>query len=948
MAQAPSQRPIRTELYSLYPLATTVNSRRQRHGVASDRLRGPLQRHAAAIPSDPPLIQKSTTDPKTPKFEKRVCQPCVVTAGTGHLPTLRARATGPSPPKKIVSPMRGNGGNPTPLPRPDVGRREQVLVNGVKDGPPEGRSCIIRRRRFLVEKSVVAKPLPKHIKVMQWSLDGDNDVSDANRYSVYRNRSQRLRDSSIQNDLKSIRALWEYETSLPSPGQQPFRQAIRKDPLGHDELTENGAKTTHYFATSIPTTNPRCTQGQAESVKETRGINHTGHVQHRELGISSPLLRRSAPLHPRQSIGASSPIQPNTQLDSTTNLPTHVQDTPPLATSVPSPASTTSVPTPASTTEAPPQMLGSGTTADESPSRRRTSEVGTASCQNMKKEAEEIGEEDTDELKCTDGYRARLQPFLPNVESSPLAPAPNIQPESKTQFRFSSVAIRLLGKQSEGSGTETATTNSKWNACKSAFLDKCLQTISKSPNCEELKPRSITRRVTAVQGKINFSVAEAVRLVEFELREKKRSQQFRTSDSVFVTLDDELPQSNVKSVHRSIDPKATQILTPVAQRAENIESRPVDQTNKRRASRGRPSTARSTRDIEVHVPGSAMVDDTGSDSEAELPEHVGLSVKVHVTDLTISEGGNGPGEELAEPDEVDEANPTDDSKQGPSYSRRTPCTECPANPRQQEIPETQTQRSPEPEAPILSPKTVQPLQRFGRLRQLAPKVIPKARKILKIPRRQPKLSEIMYELDPDEASAADYLSRMCLLPDWKLESYRLVFSALDKENKDAISATHLCYGLQTVCGHDLKDIEIDFIAEVLDLLQDEGPNKSDTVNFKQFALAAALSETILGLDDAVRSRITLHELVAKKRKAMLMYFVDASEDCTLGVEDLGVLLDAGRVDEARKHLIMDRLEQNGDTITFMEYLAHLPLFLDLHEDMIENTFKETRRQFPTK
>lgn len=189
---------------------------------------------------------------------------------------------------------------------------------------------------------------------------------------------------------------------------------------------------------------------------------------------------------------------------------------------------------------------------------------------------------------------------------------------------------------------------------------------------------------------------------------------------------------------------------------------------------------------------------------------------------------------------------------------------------------------------------------------------------------------------------------MCLLPDTKIESYGLIFSALDPDGTGALGAAQLCCGLQTVCGHSLRNVEVDFVAEILDLLQFEGPHKSDTVNFQQFALAAALSETILDLDESVRGQISLHELVARKRKAMLLYFVDATEDCKLHLDDLNSLLDAGRVGGIQKKQILNRLEQNGDTITFMEYLAHLPLFLDLHEDIVENTFEGDRRHLHAK
>eukprot|EP00037_Helgoeca_nana_P011469 m.102997 g.102997 ORF g.102997 m.102997 type:complete len:821 (-) comp20851_c0_seq1:39-2501(-) len=212
----------------------------------------------------------------------------------------------------------------------------------------------------------------------------------------------------------------------------------------------------------------------------------------------------------------------------------------------------------------------------------------------------------------------------------------------------------------------------------------------------------------------------------------------------------------------------------------------------------------------------------------------------------------------------------------------------------------------------------------------------------KIRRSQPRLHVVLEELNPYDASIMDFLSRMCLLPDWKIQAYQTVFDSLDKKKQGGLDPLQLGIGLTAICGHSLTNREIDFVAEMLDL---SDPHRDHNVTFEEFTMAAALSEHVVDLEETVRAKINPAALISKKRKAMLMFFVDAAEDCTMHLDDLQVLLDAGRVDDDQQQTILDRLVVHGDSISFMEYLAYLPLFLDLHDDIVANTFHEERRIF---
>eukprot|EP00038_Savillea_parva_P011524 m.198106 g.198106 ORF g.198106 m.198106 type:complete len:834 (-) comp20360_c0_seq1:134-2635(-) len=205
------------------------------------------------------------------------------------------------------------------------------------------------------------------------------------------------------------------------------------------------------------------------------------------------------------------------------------------------------------------------------------------------------------------------------------------------------------------------------------------------------------------------------------------------------------------------------------------------------------------------------------------------------------------------------------------------------------------------------------------------------------------LDDVLDDLNPHSAKAFDFLSRMCILPEWKKEAYRIVFDTMDREKTESITAIHMCMGLKAICGRNLSDREIDFVAEMLDLNDPKRGGRG--INFDEFAMAAALAEHVDGLEPHVRGQIDPEELIDKKQKAMLMFFVDAEQDCTMHLDDLEMLLDAGRVAPDQKRQIVERLAAHGDSVTFLEYLAYVPLFLDLHSDICTNTFEDELRSF---
>jgi hypothetical protein len=171
----------------------------------------------------------------------------------------------------------------------------------------------------------------------------------------------------------------------------------------------------------------------------------------------------------------------------------------------------------------------------------------------------------------------------------------------------------------------------------------------------------------------------------------------------------------------------------------------------------------------------------------------------------------------------------------------------------------------------------------------------------------------------------------------------MVYDTLIQNEGGGINAEQLCSGLQTANGQPIDQAEMDFAIEVLDLLQEGGPFQSAGVSFEQFMMAGELMQCVDNLSPEVRKMISCENLAARKRQVILMFFMDADDDCTISLDALGVLMDAGRVDTRQKYFVLDQLAAHGESINLLQYLAHLPLFLNLHHDIVENTLNDERR-----
>lgn len=134
--------------------------------------------------------------------------------------------------------------------------------------------------------------------------------------------------------------------------------------------------------------------------------------------------------------------------------------------------------------------------------------------------------------------------------------------------------------------------------------------------------------------------------------------------------------------------------------------------------------------------------------------------------------------------------------------------------------------------------------------------------------------------------------------------------------------------------------EVDYALAVLGIGSEPGAEKS-LENFEEFASVVLLVEKIRGLDAFLRQTIQALNprlFQASFAKAKQLYYCnDPSCQGSIGLEVIELELRAGNVSSQRRENIMHYLGKQGlDELTFLDYLAYLPLFIHIHENVMDN------------
>eukprot|EP00730_Choanoeca_flexa_P001338 TRINITY_DN10592_c0_g1_i8.p1 TRINITY_DN10592_c0_g1~~TRINITY_DN10592_c0_g1_i8.p1 ORF type:complete len:1087 (+),score=164.07 TRINITY_DN10592_c0_g1_i8:23-3283(+) len=199
---------------------------------------------------------------------------------------------------------------------------------------------------------------------------------------------------------------------------------------------------------------------------------------------------------------------------------------------------------------------------------------------------------------------------------------------------------------------------------------------------------------------------------------------------------------------------------------------------------------------------------------------------------------------------------------------------------------------------------------------------------------EPELDELEYV-----SSTAGYLSQVTLIDERVEQRYKTVFDKADKRQTGALNEKQLSMALRSVCRPPLSDKETEFVLRVLDLMEAQGLKRD--VDFKLFTIVAALAERVTKLDDMIKDdikQIRFDGLDARLKTALdLFYLNDHQHKGYISKEQLSVEFTAGSLTEAHQAELISHFKKQGIiNMSFLDFLAYMPLFINIHDNVMKN------------
>lgn len=204
---------------------------------------------------------------------------------------------------------------------------------------------------------------------------------------------------------------------------------------------------------------------------------------------------------------------------------------------------------------------------------------------------------------------------------------------------------------------------------------------------------------------------------------------------------------------------------------------------------------------------------------------------------------------------------------------------------------------------------------------------------------QSKLKEDDYAKDLDEKDAdIDFLTHYKLVDPGLIESYARAFVVEDDDFDTVISAKETRTALEGVPSvNQMTPKQFEYVFKVLKI------DDASQVTFRMFAVISALCERVTKMDPLSKYLLEISDLLDIQRKMELyrsMFYCNAESDRDanfIKAESLRIELIAGGLNWKQQDFIMDRLQPNAFLeISFLDYLCYVPLFLSMHENIVDN------------
>ncbi|ELT92842.1 hypothetical protein CAPTEDRAFT_224063 [Capitella teleta] len=184
----------------------------------------------------------------------------------------------------------------------------------------------------------------------------------------------------------------------------------------------------------------------------------------------------------------------------------------------------------------------------------------------------------------------------------------------------------------------------------------------------------------------------------------------------------------------------------------------------------------------------------------------------------------------------------------------------------------------------------------------------------------------------------DFLQHYQLVDTSKLDMYARAFVVEDDDLDCVIYAREAKLALDGVpCLVSISNKQLQYITQLLNIDQETN------VTFRMFAVMSALAERVTEMDEYCKKLLEVCELTDIERKIELyraMFYCNVPGDQNanyIKAESLRIELMAGGLNWDQQEYIMERMAVNDwREISFLDYLAYIPLFMSMHDGMCDN------------
>lgn len=186
-------------------------------------------------------------------------------------------------------------------------------------------------------------------------------------------------------------------------------------------------------------------------------------------------------------------------------------------------------------------------------------------------------------------------------------------------------------------------------------------------------------------------------------------------------------------------------------------------------------------------------------------------------------------------------------------------------------------------------------------------------------------------------SNIDYLAQYRLVDRSHLEMYGRAFTLEDEDEDGIISYEQMLVafeGVPSIAGMSRKQLM--FVLKVLELLP------GSRITFKMFSVTTALCEKVSVLDEFLKRLVEdldLFELECKLDFYRKMFFITGDFSVNyITADQLRIELKAGGLNKRQEDHVIQHIMQSTQTgeISFLDYMAYLPLFLSMHKNICDN------------